>query len=77
MTGLPYADAATRLVLEPLHLNDSSFPARAADISPDRDPRAVTSYRLTVNGIFEAVPGPPARCCSPWPRSIPSSRSTC
>jgi CubicO group peptidase (beta-lactamase class C family) len=61
VTGLPYADAATRLVLAPLHLNDSCFPARAADISPDRDPRAVTSYNLTVNGIFETIP---ARVCA-------------
>jgi Beta-lactamase len=56
VTGLPYADAATRLVLAPLHLSDSSFPARAADLSPDRDPRAVTSYHLTVDGIFETIP---------------------
>ncbi len=56
VTGLPYADAATRLVLAPLHLDDSWFPARAADLSPDRDPRAVTSYQLTVDGIFETIP---------------------
>ena len=61
VTGMPYADAATRLVLEPLHLNDSSFPARAADISPDRDPRAVTGYRLTLEGRFETIP---ARVCA-------------
>jgi hypothetical protein len=47
---------ATRLVLAPLHLDDSCFPARAADLSPDRDPRAVTSYQLTVDGIFETIP---------------------
>jgi len=56
VTGMPYADAATRLVLAPLHLDDSWFPARAADLSPDRDPRAVTSYQLTVDGIFETIP---------------------
>ena len=52
VTGTPYADAATRLVLEPLSLNDSSFPARVADI----DPRAVTGYNLTINGMFETIP---------------------
>ena len=61
VTGMPYADAATRLVLEPLRLHDSSFPARAADISPDRDPRAVTGYRLTLEGRFETIP---ARVCA-------------
>ena len=55
VTGLPYADAATRLVLLPLHLEDSWFPARAADISPDRDPRAVTSYNLTLEGRFQTI----------------------
>jgi CubicO group peptidase (beta-lactamase class C family) len=52
VTGMPYADAATRLVLEPLSLNGSSFPARVADI----DPRAVTGYRLTLEGRFETIP---------------------
>ncbi|MGH3204014.1 MAG: serine hydrolase domain-containing protein [Streptosporangiaceae bacterium] len=61
VTGMPYAAAATRLVLEPLHLNDSSFPARAVDISPERHPRAVTSYRLTMEGRFETIP---ARVCT-------------
>jgi CubicO group peptidase (beta-lactamase class C family) len=52
VTGTPYADAAARLVLAPLGLNDSSFPARVADI----DPRAVTGYNLTINGMFETIP---------------------
>ena len=56
VTGTPYADAATQLVLEPLHLNDSSFPARVADINPDRGPRAVTGYNLTIEGMFETIP---------------------
>jgi CubicO group peptidase (beta-lactamase class C family) len=65
VTGMPYAQAATRLVLEPLELNDSSFPARAADISragigpdidPETRPRAVTGYQLTLEGTFEPVP---------------------
>ncbi len=56
VTGTPYADAVTRLVLEPLHLNDSSFPARVADINPDGGPRAVTGYNLTIEGMFETIP---------------------
>jgi CubicO group peptidase (beta-lactamase class C family) len=56
VTGLPYAAAAARLVLRPLHLDDSRFPACAADVSPDRDPRAVTSYNLTLEGRFQTIP---------------------
>jgi CubicO group peptidase (beta-lactamase class C family) len=52
VTGLPYADAAARLVLDPLKLTDSSFPARPAGIGP----RAVTGYHLTLEGRFEPVP---------------------
>ena len=60
VTGMPYARAAARLVLDPLQLKDSSFPARAPDINTDINPRlgprAVTSYRLTLEGRFEPVP---------------------
>jgi CubicO group peptidase (beta-lactamase class C family) len=52
LTGMPYAQAATRTVLEPLALSDSGFPARVADIGP----RAVTGYHLTLEGRFEPVP---------------------
>lgn len=52
VTGMPYAQAATRTVLEPLALSDSDFPARVADIGP----RAVTGYNLTLQGRFEAIP---------------------
>jgi CubicO group peptidase (beta-lactamase class C family) len=52
VTSSPYADAVTRLVLEPLGMNDSSFPARTADIGPD----AVTGYDLTPEGTFVPVP---------------------
>ncbi len=52
VTGMPYADAAARLVLNPLKLTDSSFPARAADIGP----RAVTRYNLSLQGMFEPIP---------------------
>ncbi len=56
VSGMPYADAATRLVLEPLKLSDSSFPARAADINPGLGPAAVTGYNLTLDGTFEPIP---------------------
>jgi CubicO group peptidase (beta-lactamase class C family) len=52
VTGLPYAAAATELVLEPLGLASSSFPARPADLGPD----AVTGYNANPDGTFTAVP---------------------
>jgi len=52
VTGTPYADAVTGLVLVPLGLRDSSFPARPADIGPG----AVTGYNLTLEGRFAPVP---------------------
>lgn len=52
VTAAPYPDAVTRLVLDPLGLRDSSFPARPADIGPG----AVTGYNLTPEGMFEPVP---------------------
>jgi len=52
ITGLPYAEAATRLVLEPLGMRDSRFPAKAADIGPD----AVTAYTATRDGALEPFP---------------------
>lgn len=48
VTGSRYADVAARLVLEPLGMSRSSFPARAADIGPD----AVTGYSVTAAGTF-------------------------
>ena len=54
VTGLSYARAATRLVLEPLQMRDSGFPARPADIGPG----AVTGYTVTADGAFEPFPGP-------------------
>jgi CubicO group peptidase (beta-lactamase class C family) len=56
VTGLPYAEAAARLVLEPLKLNDSSFPARPPSNSPGIGPGAVTSYNLTLGGTFVPIP---------------------
>jgi CubicO group peptidase (beta-lactamase class C family) len=52
VTGLPYAEAATRMVLGPLGLRDSSFPASRTGIGPG----AVTSYQLTLEGTFEPTP---------------------
>ena len=52
VTGLSYARAATRLVLEPLRMRDSRFPARPADIGPG----AVTGYTVTADGAFEPFP---------------------
>jgi CubicO group peptidase (beta-lactamase class C family) len=52
VTGLPYATAAARLVLDPLGMRDSRFPGRSADIGPG----AVTGYTATVDGDFEPFP---------------------
>ncbi len=52
ITGMPYAQAATTLVLDPLGMRDSRFPARAADIPP----AAVTGYTVTPDGAFEPFP---------------------
>ena len=52
LTGLPYAEAAARLVLEPLGMRDSRFPAKAADLGPD----AVTCYTATRDGTLEPFP---------------------
>jgi CubicO group peptidase (beta-lactamase class C family) len=48
VTGSPYATVATRLVLEPLGMRDSRFPASPADIGPG----AVTGYTPTPEGTF-------------------------
>jgi CubicO group peptidase (beta-lactamase class C family) len=52
VTGMPYARAAARLVLDPLGMRDSRFPAAAADIGPG----AVTGYTVTAGGVFEPLP---------------------
>jgi CubicO group peptidase (beta-lactamase class C family) len=68
VTGTPYASAVTRLVLDPLGLRDSRFPATPADITggpavtgagPGLPP--VTGYTATADGAFAAVP---ARVCT-------------
>jgi CubicO group peptidase (beta-lactamase class C family) len=52
VTAAPYADAVTALVLAPLGLRDSWFPAGPAGIGPG----AVTGYYLTLQGAFAPVP---------------------
>lgn len=52
-TGEPYPDALARLVLEPLRMTDSSFPARW----PATDPDVITGYNLAPGGSFVSVPG--------------------
>ncbi len=51
VTGTPYEEVATRTVLEPLGMRDSSFP-RSWPASG-----AITGHRLTDEGMFEPVPG--------------------
>jgi CubicO group peptidase (beta-lactamase class C family) len=51
VTGIPYPSAVTRLVLDPLGMRDSRFPARAADIGAG----AVTGYTVTPEGVFSPV----------------------
>jgi CubicO group peptidase (beta-lactamase class C family) len=53
VTAMPYASAATRLVLDPLGLRESRFPARPADIGPG----AVTCYTATADGDLEPFQG--------------------
>jgi CubicO group peptidase (beta-lactamase class C family) len=52
VTGMPYPSAAAHLVLDPLGMRDSRFPARAADIGAD----AVTGYTVTREGVFAPAP---------------------
>jgi CubicO group peptidase (beta-lactamase class C family) len=53
LTGTSFAQAATRLVLEPLGMADSWFPAEAP-VSPD----AARGYRLERDGSFAPEPPP-------------------
>ncbi len=57
VTGTSFAQAVTRLVLDPLGLRDSGFPARMADIGEG----AVSGYSVTADGTFVSVP---ARICT-------------
>ena len=53
LTGTSFAQAATRLVLEPLGMAESWFPAQAP-VSPD----VARGYRLAPDGSFEPEPLP-------------------
>jgi hypothetical protein len=57
VTGMPFPAAVSRLVLRPLGMTSSSFPARAQDIAPD----AVTGYEVDPDGRFVQVP---AKVCT-------------
>lgn len=61
VTGMPFAEAATRLVLDPLGMHDSRFPARVADIGPG----VVTGYIVTPAGALE-----------PYPAQVPTLQPT-
>lgn len=52
LTGATYADTATSLVLQPLGMTNSSFPASSADFGPD----AVSGYELPADGTFSRLP---------------------
>jgi CubicO group peptidase (beta-lactamase class C family) len=85
VTGSPYPGAAARLVLEPLGMSGSSFPARPADIGPG----AVTGYAVTQAGalvpageMISALPAagglwaPPAdlaRLAAGWSSLLPAA----
>jgi len=51
ITGSPYGEAVTGLVLEPLGMTASSFPTAW----PDNDAGALTGYRLLGDGMFAAA----------------------
>lgn len=57
VTGMPYPRAAARLVLDPLGMRDSWFPASTQDIAAARDTGgAITSYTVTPDGALEPFP---------------------
>lgn len=57
VTGMPYAQAAARLVLDPLGMRDSWFPASTQDIATARSAGgAITSYTVTPDGALEPFP---------------------
>jgi CubicO group peptidase (beta-lactamase class C family) len=55
----PYPDAVSRLILEPLEMTASRFPAARQTDSASPDPvghPAVTCYDIAASGLYEAVP---------------------
>lgn len=56
LAGQPYPEAASRLVLQPLAMTASWFPAGWP--APERAPAPIVSgYDVGASGVFEAVPG--------------------
>jgi CubicO group peptidase (beta-lactamase class C family) len=51
LTGSPYAQAVTRMVLRPLGLSSAALPTRVADLPPG----AVTGYGVTSDGQYLAM----------------------
>jgi CubicO group peptidase (beta-lactamase class C family) len=58
VTGSPHAAALSRLVLDPLKMNDSAFPKSPGN--PDSRPGMVTGYQLDHALAFAPVPPPRA-----------------
>jgi CubicO group peptidase (beta-lactamase class C family) len=58
LTGTPFAQAAARLVLEPLGMADSWFPARAPVSPTQLSQDLVRGYRLEQDGSFVPEPLP-------------------
>jgi CubicO group peptidase (beta-lactamase class C family) len=56
LTGATYTEAVTRLVLEPLGMGDSSFPAELPKAASDADDGRVRGHRLDEEGTFEREP---------------------
>lgn len=56
LTGQPYPDAVSRLVLHPLGMTASRFPAEWP-AAATADYPAVTSYDIRADGLFAALPG--------------------
>jgi hypothetical protein len=78
VTGTPYPDAAAALVLGPLGMASSSFPASWPEAG------AVTGYRVAGDGTFEPAPAEvstlPAACGRPprtWCASASAGRPCC
>jgi CubicO group peptidase (beta-lactamase class C family) len=66
VTGMAYADAATRLVLAPLGMTGASFPDRAPGQDGEDGEDAVTGYLLDAEGgSFRPVPARASVCTMP------------
>jgi CubicO group peptidase (beta-lactamase class C family) len=59
LAGEPYPEAVSRLVLQPLEMTGSRFPAARAGVpapSAPADHQPVTGYDIAESGMFEALP---------------------